>query len=129
LQAELDKLGGCETGSAKITRGYRLPARHVIHAVGPVWQGGGSDEDALLASCYRSALDLAAANDLTSIAFPAISTGIYGFPADRAARIAVGTVVSELSAASRSISRVVFCCFSEQSAQHHLDVVGDLGLA
>src|SRR5437588_420129 len=129
LLAECRALGGCETGSAKITRGYRLPARHVIHAVGPVWQGGDSNEDELLASCYRAALDLAAANQLTSIAFPAISTGIYGFPADRAARIAVGTVASELAAAPRSISRVVFCCFSEQSAQHQLDVVGDLGLA
>ena len=129
LLAECRTLGGCETGSAKITRGYRLPAKHVIHAVGPVWQGGGSDEDALLASCYRTALDLAATNQLTSIAFPAISTGIYGFPADRAARIAVGTVVSELSAAPRSIARAVFCCFSAQSAQHHMDVVGDLGLA
>src|SRR5437763_12269483 len=128
LLAECRTLGGCETGSAKITRGYRLPAKHVIHAVGPVWQGGGANEDDLLASCYRTALDLAAANNLASIAFPAISTGIYGFPADRAARIAVGTVASELSAAPRAISRVVFCCFSEASAQHHLDVVGDLGL-
>ena len=129
LLAECRTLGGCETGSAKITRGYRLPARHVIHAVGPVWHGGGSNEDDLLASCYRTALDLAAAHNLASIAFPAISTGIYGFPADRAARIAVGTVASELSAAPRSLTRVVFCCFSEVSAQHHLDVVGDLGLA
>jgi len=129
LQAELDTLGGCPTGSAKITRGYRLPARHIIHAVGPVWHGGGANEDDLLASCYRTALDLAATHQLTSIAFPAISTGIYGFPADRAARIAIGTVASELSAAPRSLSRVVFCCFSEESAQHHLDVVGDLGLA
>src|SRR3954447_21378316 len=129
LLAECRMLGGCETGSAKITRGYKLPAKHVIHAVGPVWHGGGSKEDDLLASCYRTALDLAASNSLTSIAFPAISTGIYGFPADRAARIAVGTVASELSAAPRSLSRVVFCCFSEQSAQHHMDVVGDLGLA
>src|SRR5919109_904158 len=77
LLAECRTLGGCDTGSAKITRGYRLPAKHVIHAVGPVWQGGGSDEDAQLASCYRVALDLAAAQALTSIAFPAISTGIY----------------------------------------------------
>ena len=77
----------------------------------------------------RTALDLAATRQLSSIAFPAISTGIYGFPAERAARIAVGTVASELSAAPRSIARVAFCCFSEQSAQHHLDVVGDLGLA
>src|SRR6059058_4805019 len=89
LLAECRTLGGCETGSAKITRGYRLPAKHVIHAVGPVWHGGGSNEDELLASCYRTALDLAAANKLTSIAFPAISTGIYAFPPDRAARIAV----------------------------------------
>src|SRR5438045_2602396 len=103
LLAECRALGGCETGSAKITRGYRLPAKHVIHAVGPVWQGGGSNEDDMLASCYRTALDLAAANQFTSIAFPAISTGIYAFPADRAARIAVGTVASELSAAPRSI--------------------------
>jgi O-acetyl-ADP-ribose deacetylase (regulator of RNase III) len=116
-------------GSAKITRGYALPARHVIHAVGPVWQGGGANEDALLASCYSVALDLAAANGLFSIAFPAISTGIYAFPADRAARIAVGTVASELSAAPRTLAHVVFCCFSAASAKHHLDVVGDLGLA
>ncbi|MEJ0079009.1 MAG: O-acetyl-ADP-ribose deacetylase [Alphaproteobacteria bacterium] len=129
LLAECRTLGGCETGSAKMTRGYRLPARHVIHAVGPVWHGGGSNEDALLASCYRVALDLAAASKLTSIAFPAISTGIYSFPADRAARIAIGTVAAELSAAPRSIARVVFCCFAEQSARHHMDAARDLGLA
>ena len=125
LLAECRTLGGCETGSAKITRGYRLPARHVIHAVGPVWRGGGSNEDALLASCYRTALDLAAADNLASIAFPAISTGIYAFPADRAARIAVGTVASELAAAPRSFGRVVFCCFSAQSAQHHVAAARD----
>jgi O-acetyl-ADP-ribose deacetylase len=129
LLAECRTLGGCDTGSAKITRGYRLPAKHVIHAVGPVWQGGGSNEDELLASCYRTSLQLAASNKLASIAFPAISTGIYAFPADRAARIAVGTIAAELSAAPRSLSRVVFCCFSEQSAQHHRDAAGDLGLA
>jgi O-acetyl-ADP-ribose deacetylase (regulator of RNase III) len=129
LQAELNTLGGCQTGSAKITRGYRLPARHVIHAVGPVWHGGGANEDALLASCYASALSIAAEHALASIAFPAISTGIYAFPADRAARIALGTVVSELSAAPRSLSRVVFCCFSQRSAQHHVDAAGQLGLA
>src|SRR5947207_11033009 len=89
LLAECRTLGGCETGSAKITRGYRLPARHVIHAVGPVWHSGRQGEDLALAACYSIALDLAAANRLGSIAFPAISTGIYGFPADRAARIAV----------------------------------------
>ena len=112
LYEECKMLGGCETGSAKITRGYRLKARHVIHAVGPVWNGGGSDEEALLASCYRAALDLAAQNALSSIAYPAISTGIYRFPADLAARIAVGTVASEIAARPRGIERVVFCCFA-----------------
>jgi len=126
LLAECRTLGGCATGAAKITRGYRLPAKHVIHAVGPVWQGGGSDEDALLASCYRTALDLAAENSLASIAFPAISTGIYSFPAERAARIAIGTV-SDALAKPRSITRVVYCCFSAQSAQHHMDAARDLG--
>src|SRR5580692_12583783 len=82
LLAECRTLGGCKTGGAKITRGYRLPARHVIHAVGPVWNGGGEGEEELLASCYRTALDLAAAHRLTSIAFPAISTGVYRFPPD-----------------------------------------------
>src|SRR5947209_14420534 len=89
LLAECRTLGGCETGSAKITRGYQLKAKHVIHAVGPVWGGGDKGEDELLASCYRTALDLAAASKLSSIAFPAISTGVYAFPPDRAARIAV----------------------------------------
>ena len=89
LLAECRTLDGCETGSAKITRGYRLKARHVIHAVGPVWGGGDKDEEGLLAGCYRTALDLAAANRLLTIAYPAISTGIYRFPADLAARVAV----------------------------------------
>jgi O-acetyl-ADP-ribose deacetylase (regulator of RNase III) len=128
LQAECDTLGGCATGSAKITRGYRLPARHVIHAVGPVWKGGGADEDALLAACYRTALQIAGAHRLASLAFPAISTGIYGFPPDRAARIAVGTVVSETSADPRGIARVVFCCFAADSAAHHKEAFADLGL-
>jgi O-acetyl-ADP-ribose deacetylase len=128
LQAECDTLGGCDTGSAKITRGYRLPAKHVIHAVGPVWNGGNRNEEELLASCYRTALALAADNGLASIAFPAISTGIYGFPADRAARIAVGTVVSEISADPRGLMRAVFCCFAEESARHHMDAFAELGL-
>src|SRR3954447_1246447 len=127
LLAECRTLGGCETGSAKITRGYRLPARHVIHAVGPVWRGGGSNEDALLASCYSTSLNIATDNHLASIAFPAISTGIYGFPAGRAARIAVQTVAAQLKN-PRSLTRVVFCCFSEQSAQCHVDAVQDLNL-
>ncbi len=129
LRAECETLGGCATGSAKMTRGYRLPAKHVIHAVGPVWSGGGHREEERLASCYRTALDLAADNRLQSVAFPAISTGIYGFPPDRAARIAVGTVIAELSATPRGIERVVFCCFSQTSADHHIAVLAGLGLA
>ena len=128
LLAECRTLGGCETGDAKITRGYRLKARHVIHTVGPVWNGGQDDEDALLASCYRRPLDLAAAQRLTGIAFPAISTGVYAFPADRAARIGAGTVVSELSANPRGLSRVVLCCFSAQSAQCHVGAFAEMGL-
>ena len=122
LLAECETLGGCDTGSAKITRGYRLKARHVIHAVGPVWSGGGKGEDALLASCYRTALALAAEHRLASIAFPAISTGIYRFPAERAARIAVGTAAAEITGAS-GIKRVVFCCFSGRAAAHHQDEI------
>lgn len=128
LYEECKMLGGCETGAAKITRGYRLKARHVIHAVGPVWSGGGNDEEALLASCYRAALDLAAENALSSIAFPAISTGIYRFPADLAARIAVGTVTSEIAARPRGIEHVVFCCFAPESAEHYKNGFAELGL-
>ncbi|MCV2446273.1 O-acetyl-ADP-ribose deacetylase [Paracoccus sp. DMF] len=92
LLAECRTLGGCPTGEARLTAGHALPARHVIHTVGPVWQGGQSDEDALLARCYQNSLALAHAHGLASIAFPAISTGIYGFPATRAALIAVETI-------------------------------------
>jgi len=129
LVAECRTLGGCQTGSAKITRGYRLPAKHVIHAVGPVWRGGAAREDELLASCYRSAIDIAAAHRLTSLAFPAISTGVYGFPADRAARIVVGTVAGELAAPPRGIGRIVFCCFAQSAADHHITAFAELGLA
>src|SRR5690349_3852220 len=128
LLAECRTLGGCATGSAKITRGYRLPAKHIIHAVGPVWSGGRKREDDLLASCYRTALDLAAAHRLVSIAFPAISTGVYRFPADRAARIAVGTVAAEIAASTRTIERVVFCCFGGDAADHHGAAFAELGL-
>jgi O-acetyl-ADP-ribose deacetylase (regulator of RNase III) len=129
LLEECRTRGGCETGSAKITRGYRLKASHVIHVVGPVWNGGGENEDALLAGCYRTALDLAAGHNLASIAFPAISTGVYRFPADVAARIAVGTVAAEIAARPRGIMQVVFCCFSPDSAEHHKDAFAELGLA
>lgn len=129
LLAECRMLQGCATGSAKITRGYRLRARHVIHTVGPVWEGGARHEPDLLASCYRASLQIAVDHGLHSIAFPAISTGVYGFPADLAARIAVGTVTSELSAASGSIATVTLCCFSKEAARHHINAFAELGIA
>jgi O-acetyl-ADP-ribose deacetylase len=129
LKKECALLGGCETGSAKITRGYRLMAKHVIHAVGPVWSGGDKGEDDLLASCYRTALKLAAEHRLSSIAYPAISTGVYRFPPDRAARVAVGTVASEIARDPHGLRRVVFCCFSLESADHHRDTFEAIGLA
>ena len=110
LLAECRALGGCPTGEARITRGYRLPARHVIHTVGPIWRGGARGEADLLASCYRRSLELAAAHGVATIAFPCISTGVYGYPADEAARIAVGTVRDLVT---QSFREVVFCCFSE----------------
>jgi O-acetyl-ADP-ribose deacetylase len=128
LLAECRTLGGCETGQAKITQGYRLPAKHVIHAVGPVWRGGKADEEMLLASCYHTALNIARDHGLASIAFPAISTGVYAFPADRAALIAVGTIVSEVAANTGSLRRVVFCCFSEDSAEYHVAAFTELGI-
>jgi O-acetyl-ADP-ribose deacetylase (regulator of RNase III) len=121
-------LGGCPTGEAKITPGFKLKARYVIHAVGPVWSGGGRGEEALLASCYRRALELASEHRLASIAFSAISTGVYGFPADRAAEIAVATVAETLSNLEALSSRVVFCCFSQGSADLHRAALKARGL-
>jgi O-acetyl-ADP-ribose deacetylase len=126
LLAECRTLHGCATGDAKITKAYRLPAKHVIHAVGPVWHGGNDREDELLASCYRRALELAHANGLSSIAYPAISTGVYRFPADRAAGIAVATVADALVAAT-NVTKVIFCCFSPDSARLHEDVLAAFG--
>jgi O-acetyl-ADP-ribose deacetylase (regulator of RNase III) len=111
LLDECRRLGGCATGDAKITGGYRLPARHVIHAVGPVWQGGRAGEAALLAACYARALALAAEHALASLAFPSISTGVYGYPFEQAARIAVATVRRHGPAVA-TLQEVVFCCFS-----------------
>jgi O-acetyl-ADP-ribose deacetylase (regulator of RNase III) len=124
LLAECRTLGGCETGSARITRGHRLPARHVIHAVGPVWNGGGRGEDELLAGCYRSALALAREHGLATLAFPAISTGVYGFPKERASRIAVRTTLDWL-AASALPERVTFCCFSASDAELYRRVLAE----
>lgn len=114
LLEECRLLNGCATGDAKITKGYRLPARYVIHTVGPVWHGGHSGEAELLASCYRHSLAIAREYDLASIAFPAISTGIYGYPKREAAMIAINTVVAETSAPS-PIRKVIFCCFDKES--------------
>jgi O-acetyl-ADP-ribose deacetylase len=118
LLKECRTLNGCETGDAKITKGYLLPARHVIHAVGPIWYGGNRDEQAQLASCYRRSLELCRDNNLASIAFPSISTGAFRFPAERAARIAVTTVVKALPSVP-SLTRVIFCCFSHGSGELH----------
>lgn len=111
LLADCRALGGCATGDAKITAGHRLPARYVIHAVGPVWQGGRAGESALLESCYRRSLELAGAHGLASIAFPGISTGVYGYPKPAAARIAVETV-RKFAERETSLREVSFCCFS-----------------
>ena len=112
LVAECMTLNGCPTGEARITKGYRLKARHVIHTVGPVWHGGRNGEQELLQSCYRNSLELAAKHGLQSIAFPCISTGVYRFPANQAAEIAVESVRQFLETPS-SIQTVIFCCFSE----------------
>ena len=122
LLAECRTLGRCPTGEARITRGYRLPARHVIHCVGPVWDGGGRGEDELLAGCYRTALRLAQDNACASIAFPAISTGIYHFPPDRAAKIAIATVRATLSE-TPVVRRVIFCCFDAAMAERYRAVL------
>jgi O-acetyl-ADP-ribose deacetylase (regulator of RNase III) len=119
-------LHGCKTGAAKITKGYRLKAKHVIHTVGPVWNGGALGEDDLLASCYRRSIELCEKHGLVSVAFPAISTGIYRFPAERAAGIAVQTVVETL-AATPTLAQVIFCCFSDASAQLHQAALDTFG--
>lgn len=126
LLDECRTLGGCDTGDAKITGGYDLPAAHVIHTVGPVWSGGNADEDHFLAQCYRRSLQVAVENSLRTIAFPAISTGVYGFPVVRAAQIAVRTVASFLSS-SPGIAEVTFCCFSEESAAAHRAALRGVG--
>lgn len=112
LLIECRSLGGCKTGEAKLSFGYKLPAKHVIHAVGPIWNGGGRGEPELLASCYRRSIELAEKAGAASIAFPCISTGVYGYPVEAAAGIAVATV-REAVAAHPGIREVLFCCFSE----------------
>ena len=119
-------LAGCKTGQAKITKGYRLPARHIIHTVGPVWRGGGNGEPELLASCYRSSLDLARKHSLRSVAFPAISTGIYGYPMPQAADVAAVTVAEELRASPDAFEQILFVCFDEAASEIYAAAVGRL---
>ena len=120
LLAECRMLDGCKTGDAKITKGYRLPAKHVIHAVGPVWRGGTHGEPDLLASCYRRSLEIAVQHNLTSIAFPNISTGIYGYPKDKAANVAIMAVNQFLKQPS-SIQEVTFVCFDSENLALYQD--------
>ncbi|MBU4386415.1 MAG: O-acetyl-ADP-ribose deacetylase [Actinobacteria bacterium] len=119
LLKEACTLGGCETGEAKITGGYNLPARYVIHTVGPVWHGGRGGEEELLANCYRSSLALAARNGVKTIAFPSISTGVYGFPTSQASRIAIGEIRDFLEV-EPSLEKVTCCCFSPGDRQVYL---------
>lgn len=123
LLRECRTLGGCPTGAARLTGGYRLPARHIIHTVGPIWQGGHQDEARLLASCYRQSLLLAAQHGLGSIAFPSISTGIYGYPPDQAAAIAVDTV-RQYAGAQSLPQRILFCCFSAVDLDRYAGLLG-----
>jgi O-acetyl-ADP-ribose deacetylase (regulator of RNase III) len=126
LLLECRTLNGCKAGDAKLTKGYRLPARYVIHTVGPVWQGGDKGEAELLASCYRRSLELAAAKDCRTVAFPAISTGVYRYPRDEAARIAVGTV-SAFIGQNALPETVIFCCFDQETAELYRQAVAVLG--
>ena len=122
LLEECRRIGGCPTGEARITRGYRLPAKFVIHTVGPIWRGGDRNEPELLASCYRNSLKLAIENGVRTIAFPAISCGVYGYPIDKAAAIAIGTTTAFLKDKS-GIDRVIFACFGEDVFREYQDKV------
>lgn len=120
-------LGGCKTGEAKLTKGYRLKANHIIHTVGPVWHGGHSGEQELLASCYKRSMALASEKACVSVAFPCISTGIYGYPIEQAARVAVTSIRNSLEQ-SESVREVIFCCFSEADLAVYENILGEAQL-
>ncbi len=123
LKEECAELGGCETGDARITKGYRLPARHVIHTVGPVWRGGDEGEPEKLSACYRSSLALARAHGLRSIAFPAISTGVYGYPPKRAAAVAAEAVAAEIAAHPEAFELILFVGFGPEATRTYAEAV------
>jgi O-acetyl-ADP-ribose deacetylase (regulator of RNase III) len=125
LLQECRSLGGCPVGQARLTRGYKLPAKFVIHTVGPVWQGGTQGEAKLLASCYRESLSLAAARQLASIAFPCISTGVYGYPPKQAAEVAIATV-QEFIRSPSSLREVIFCCYSASDLARYQSLLGNM---
>lgn len=127
LLEECRKLGGCPTGQAKITKGYKLPAKYVIHTVGPIWYGGKRGEAELLASCYFSSLNLAVENNLKTIAFPAISCGIYGYPIEEACQIAMQSTL-EVIGKQNVLEKVIFVCFGEQIYQAYLETAKELGI-
>ena len=124
LLDECRRLGGCNTGDAKLTKGYQLPARFVIHTVGPVWRGGADGEPELLASCYRRSLEIAATNGISTLAFPSISTGVYGYPVDAAASVALATVRSSLRELD-AMQEVIFCCFSSGDLAVYARLLGE----
>ena len=127
LLEECKKLNGCKTGEAKLTKGYQLPADYVIHTVGPVWHGGNQEEPVLLASCYRNTIQLAEEHQITSIAFPSISTGVYGYPIKKAAAIALQTIIETLEQdVASSIDEVVIVCFSQQDLKIYKDTLAKL---